>query len=87
LLRRNAYLGFQKCNCALCAFNFKTQLLWLGLVWQHIISLALIAWWFSPALSNLETRVRILQPLEFTWRNFLIENNCACVLCAKNFFF
>jgi hypothetical protein len=31
----NANLGFQKRNCALCALNLLTRLLWLHLVWKY----------------------------------------------------
>jgi hypothetical protein len=73
LLRHNANLGFQMHIGALCALNFKTQLLienfMSGFGMVDSFRLSLIAWWLSalnPMLGNLKARVRSFRSLEFT---------------------
>ncbi len=92
LLRHNTNLGFHKCNCTLFTLNFRTQLLIatfmarFGMV--KLVSLALIAWWWSPTLFNLETQVQILGALEFMWLvTFLFENVALLFFALKKFFF
>jgi hypothetical protein len=77
-------LSFSKAQLRSLRFKLldTTLLLWLDLVWWYLFR----AWWLSPALGNLKTRVRILRNYELTWlRNFLFNEVAVAFFAHENF--